>query len=55
MRTVAEGVETVAQRDWVRAQGCDEIQGNLEAPPMSADDCEAWLRRRHAAGGQTAR
>jgi diguanylate cyclase (GGDEF)-like protein len=26
-RVVAEGVETVAQRDWLRAQGCDLAQG----------------------------
>jgi diguanylate cyclase (GGDEF)-like protein/PAS domain S-box-containing protein len=55
LRTVAEGVETEAQRDWVLAQGCDEIQGNLEALPMSADDCEVWLRRRGASGAPSGR
>jgi len=54
LRTVAEGVETVSQRDWVRDQGCDEIQGYLEALPMSADECEAWLRQRGAPGMRSA-
>jgi EAL domain-containing protein (putative c-di-GMP-specific phosphodiesterase class I) len=39
----------------VLAQGCDEIQGNLEALPMSADDCEVWLRRRGASGARSGR
>jgi diguanylate cyclase (GGDEF)-like protein/PAS domain S-box-containing protein len=46
MRTVAEGVETVAQRDWVVARSCDELQGNLEAEPMPAAAFEDWLRAR---------
>jgi EAL domain-containing protein (putative c-di-GMP-specific phosphodiesterase class I) len=46
LRTVAEGVETEAQRAWALAQGCDEMQGLLTAPPMPAVGIEAWLRRR---------
>ena len=46
LRTVAEGVETEAQRAWALAQGCDEIQGALTALPMPADELEAWLRAR---------
>ena len=46
LRTVAEGVETEAQRDWLRQQGCEELQGYFVARPMPADELEAWLRAR---------
>ncbi len=46
LEVVAEGVETEAQRDWVRDQGCDAQQGLLAAGPMAAVDFEAWLRVR---------
>ena len=36
MKVVAEGVETVAQRDQLVAMGCDELQGYLFAKPMTA-------------------
>jgi diguanylate cyclase (GGDEF)-like protein/PAS domain S-box-containing protein len=48
MRTVAEGVETPEQRDWVAAHGCDELQGNVEAEPMPAAAFEDWLRARQS-------
>lgn len=38
MRTVAEGVETEEQRQFVCEAGCDELQGFLLARPMSATD-----------------
>lgn len=34
MRTVTEGIETLAQMQAVRAAGCDEIQGYLVSRPM---------------------
>jgi diguanylate cyclase (GGDEF)-like protein/PAS domain S-box-containing protein len=46
LEVVAEGVETGAQRDWVKHQGCDAQQGLLAAGPMSAVAFEAWLRVR---------
>ncbi len=46
LEVVAEGVETEAQRDWVKAQGCDAQQGLLAAGPMAAGEFEAWLRER---------
>ncbi|HTA64733.1 MAG TPA: EAL domain-containing protein, partial [Xanthomonadaceae bacterium] len=33
LRTVAEGVETAEQLDWLRQRGCDEVQGFLLARP----------------------
>jgi EAL domain-containing protein (putative c-di-GMP-specific phosphodiesterase class I) len=46
LQVVAEGVETVAQRDRLVALGCDELQGYLFAKPMSAKALALW------AGGQ---
>ena len=49
LQVVAEGVETAAQCEWARAQGCDAQQGFLGAEPMPAARFEAWLRERPAA------
>ena len=38
--TTAEGVETSAQLDLLRAEGCTEIQGYLISPPRPAS--EVW-------------
>ncbi|MDA1117595.1 MAG: EAL domain-containing protein [Proteobacteria bacterium] len=37
LKVVAEGVETGAQRDFLAAQGCDLVQGQLIGPPLDAD------------------
>ena len=37
LKVIAEGVESQAQIDFLRAEGCDEIQGFLLSPPISAD------------------
>lgn len=37
LRVIAEGVETQAQLDWLRRNGCDEMQGYLHARPMPID------------------
>jgi diguanylate cyclase (GGDEF)-like protein/PAS domain S-box-containing protein len=44
METVAEGVETIAQRDYLMGLGCNVFQGFLYAKPMTADRVEPLLR-----------
>jgi len=36
MQVVGEGVESLLQREWLRAHHCDEIQGRFSAEPMPA-------------------
>lgn len=46
LRAIAEGVETNAQLDILRAQGCDAYQGFLFCPPLPAEEFAArYLRR----------
>lgn len=45
LRIAAEGVETKEQAEFVRATGCDEIQGFFLSPPLSEDRFIAYLRR----------
>ncbi|VVP41744.1 Sensor histidine kinase RcsC [Pseudomonas fluorescens] len=35
---IAEGVETIAQYEWLHANGCEYVQGFLVAQPMMAED-----------------
>ena len=44
LQTIAEGVETREQLDFLRAQGCDEVQGYFCSKPLSTPDCEIYLR-----------
>jgi diguanylate cyclase (GGDEF)-like protein len=43
MTTIAEGVETVVQRDALRAEGCIEMQGFLFSPPLPISEIERLL------------
>ncbi len=44
-RVVAEGVETVAQAEFFKARGCDEIQGYLVSPPVAASEVPALVTK----------
>jgi EAL domain-containing protein (putative c-di-GMP-specific phosphodiesterase class I) len=41
LKVVAEGVETQAQYEYLKACGCDEVQGYFHSRPMSAEKCAA--------------
>jgi EAL domain-containing protein (putative c-di-GMP-specific phosphodiesterase class I) len=45
METVAEGVETIEQRDFLIERGCPLAQGFLLGRPAAARDLEPLLRR----------
>lgn len=44
LRVVAEGVESQAQLQWLKAEGCDAAQSPLTCPPLPAEACTGWLR-----------
>jgi diguanylate cyclase (GGDEF)-like protein/PAS domain S-box-containing protein len=47
LNVIAEGVETVAQRDCLAAYGCDAYQGFLYGQPLSAEQLGGLVRRDH--------
>lgn len=51
MRTIAEGVETEAQADWLRELGCDIGQGYYFARPMTPDAFRHYLKPVPACAG----
>jgi diguanylate cyclase (GGDEF)-like protein len=46
LAVIAEGVETEGQLDYLRAQGCDEMQGFYFSRPLPPDQFEQLLRDR---------
>jgi diguanylate cyclase (GGDEF)-like protein/PAS domain S-box-containing protein len=52
--TTAEGVETMDQLDWLRAEGCNEVQGFLFSPARPADEIARLLSKFGARASQAA-
>lgn len=55
LRVIAEGVETAAQRDFLKEQRCDEVQGYFYARPMPVEairpllsNPSGWSHMNHA-------
>ncbi|WBS04987.1 EAL domain-containing protein [Pseudoduganella sp. SL102] len=48
LRVIAEGVESTAQLDFLRAHGCDEMQGYHFSRPVPAEEFERMIRSGHA-------
>jgi len=46
MNVVAEGVETEAQADYLRSEGCDVLQGFLYSRPVPAAELTTLIRLR---------
>lgn len=54
MSTVAEGVETEAQLEFLRSLGCDEYQGDLFARPCTSEAFAQLLHDNRASAPVTA-
>jgi diguanylate cyclase (GGDEF)-like protein len=52
LRVIAEGVETPAQLYFLLRNGCDQMQGNLFSPPVTAEVFEQLVMLESVAGGQ---
>jgi EAL domain-containing protein (putative c-di-GMP-specific phosphodiesterase class I) len=46
LETIAEGVETTVQAEFLKAQGCHELQGFLFSKPVPAAEFEQLLQSR---------
>ncbi|MDD2789077.1 MAG: EAL domain-containing protein [Sulfurimonas sp.] len=46
IQTIAEGVETLEQLEFLRANGCNEIQGYYYSKPLTSSDFAAFVRSR---------
>ncbi len=51
LKVIAEGVETVAQRDYLFAHECDEVQGYLFSRPLPPEQFENFIVERCSAEG----
>ena len=48
--TVAEGVETAGQRDYLAQSGCDLVQGFLYSRPLPPEEFADWVAQHHKSG-----
>jgi diguanylate cyclase (GGDEF)-like protein len=46
IKSLAEGVETPEQLQFLKEHGCDEIQGYIYSEPLSAEDFETLIKER---------
>jgi len=44
LRTIAEGVDSATQIQFLRQNGCDAVQGFLFGPPLAAEELDAYLK-----------
>lgn len=49
IKTIAEGVETQEQLEYLHENGCDEIQGYYYSKPLSSEDFETFVRGKYTA------
>jgi len=52
MRSLAEGVETVEQLNFLRERGCNEVQGYIFSKPLPAEQFQAMLEKTSVPNGQ---
>ena len=52
LKTIAEGVETKAQHDFLRENGCDQYQGFWFSRPVLADEIDKLVQEMNLLGGQ---
>jgi EAL domain-containing protein (putative c-di-GMP-specific phosphodiesterase class I) len=52
--SIAEGVESEAQLEFLRGRGCVEMQGFLTSPPLPAGEAAAWIASRGTAAAAPA-
>jgi len=48
METIAEGIETIEQQDYLMRIGCSKVQGYLHSKPLPAKDYLAFVSAYHA-------
>jgi EAL domain-containing protein (putative c-di-GMP-specific phosphodiesterase class I) len=51
LTTIAEGIETEAQHEFMQRAGCEQGQGYLYAYPLQPKEFERMLRPKHPPGG----
>jgi len=53
MKTIAEGVETASQLEFLSEQGCDEIQGYYFSKPLPTDQFEHFIKNKKQAASSS--